>query len=516
MSIVSQILANPDRYSVQELQQSMQSGMIPGYVAIPLIQDKVQKQQRMQMAMQGQGAPGEDAPTVAEDVLQQADQSQGLPMLESNLPAEEQSYAPGGIVAFEHGGQIPRYANRGLVEGGSRYGFQLPEVDDYSDFSSSALLGPDYEKTEEGIAALAPYANLDAVKAPKFNDDAFAAAVKRYEGLTGGLPGSKDDIGKVRELIAQRQAQAAEDAKTAKERNIIGLLANIAANPSQYSSVAIGAGTAKSLPEFAATEAAQRKQQMEDAMAGLSLTKAEREEAMANITGGMGLYKTELEEQGREYTANARLRAAQLAAAKEKNTDARAGSMVYAKAFAREKLHLPYDKLNDAQRELADAAGWQKYQETAGASLLKGQAALTGAGAQVTQAGTGAAKAGTDLADKARDNIDKSLSTNWLSPENKRIRELQKQDKANGTSTASEYVQSLYKAEYDRLSGQTPTAQPTAQPTAKPAPKSGGKKPAAVSPAKSITVNGEEAVLIGVSPDGRNIYQGKSGKQYAE
>ena len=161
MSIVSQILANPDRYSVQELQQGMQSGMIPGYVAIPLIQDKVQKQQRMQMAMQGQGAPGEDAPTVAEDVLQQADQSQGLPMLESNLPAEEHSYAPGGIVAFEHGGPVKHFKVGGLDI----------DPEDYSDFSSSALLGPDYEKTEEGIAALAPYANLDAVKAPKFSDD---------------------------------------------------------------------------------------------------------------------------------------------------------------------------------------------------------------------------------------------------------------------------------------------------------------------------------------------------------
>ena len=306
MSIVSQILANPDRYSVQELQQGMQSGMIPGYVAIPLIQDKVQKQQRMQMAMQGQGAPGEDAPTVAEDVLQQADQSQGLPMLESNLPAEEQSYAPGGIVAFEHGGPVKHFKVGGLDI----------DPEDYSDFGASALLGPDYEKTEEGIAALAPYANLDAVKAPKFSDDAAMAAVERFTKITGGLPGSKEDIGKLRTLLEQRSAQAAEYAKTAKERNIIGLLANIAANPSQYSSVAIGAGTAKSLPEFAAAEAAQRKQQMEDAMAGLSLTKAEREEAMANITGGMGLYKTELEEMGREYTADARIRAARIAAGK--------------------------------------------------------------------------------------------------------------------------------------------------------------------------------------------------------
>jgi hypothetical protein len=497
MSIVSQILANPDRYSVQELQHAVQTGAVPGYVAIPIIQEKVEEEQRRQMAMQAQGAPVEEGPTVADDIMQQADQSQGLLTLASNLPDEEHSYAPGGIVAFEHGGPVKHFKVGGLDI----------NPDDYSEFGAPALLGPDYEKTEEGIAALTPYANLDAVKAPKFNDDAFAAAVKRYAGLTGGLPGSKDDIGKVRELIAQRQAQAAEDAKTAKERNVVNLLANIAANPSQYSSVAIGSGTAKSLPEFSAAEAAQRKQQMEDAMANLSLTRAEREEAMANITGGMGLYKTELEEQGREYTANQRLRAAQLAAAKEKNTDARAGAMVYAKAFARNNFKTPYEKLDDAQRELADAAGWQKYQETAGASLLKGQAATTGAGAQVTQADVAGKKAGTELADKVVDNVDKRIASDYR--EAAKIAKLRAADTKNGTTTAKDYMQRLYNEEEARLRA-------VAQPAAKPAPKSGGKKPAAVSPAKSITVNGEEAVLIGTSPDGRNIYQGKSGKQYAE
>jgi hypothetical protein len=342
MSIVSQILANPDRYSVQELQQGMQSGMIPGYVAIPLIQDKVKKQQRMQMAMQGQGAPGEDAPTVAEDVLQQADQSQGLPMLESNLPAEEQSYAPGGIVAFEHGGPVKHFKVGGLDI----------DPEDYASFGARELLGQDYVDTSKGIAALEPYANLDDDTNPS---GGLADEVRRNMAVMrqfyGEAPSSKEDIGKLRTLLEQRSAQAAEDAKTAKERNIIGLLANIAANPSQYSSVAIGSGTAKSLPEFAAAEAAQRKQQMDDAMAGLSLTKAEREEALAGLPGALQLTGYGADTEAKKAAARAKVAIARINANKERYGGFDIQAMTArANAMAFEQFDKPLDQLGPKEK----------------------------------------------------------------------------------------------------------------------------------------------------------------------
>jgi hypothetical protein len=66
----------------------------------------------MQQGAQGQQAP---QPPIAQQVMQQAaqtDQSQGLEALPSNLPQE---YAGGGIIAFEEGGEVERYQNTGLV-----------------------------------------------------------------------------------------------------------------------------------------------------------------------------------------------------------------------------------------------------------------------------------------------------------------------------------------------------------------------------------------------------------------
>lgn len=109
--IVQKILSNPGKYSVQELQSAMQTGSLPAYVAIPLIQQKTQEQQRMQLSQQAQGAPQEGQPTVADSVMQQA-MTGGIEQLPSNLPSE--GFAGGGIVAF-NGGGYPR-AKRELSE----------------------------------------------------------------------------------------------------------------------------------------------------------------------------------------------------------------------------------------------------------------------------------------------------------------------------------------------------------------------------------------------------------------
>ena len=102
-----------------------------------------------------------------------------------------------------------------------------------------------------------------------------------------------------------------------------------------------------------------------------------------------------------------------------------------------------------------------------GMNILLG---LRGAAAQ--RAATQAEVAGTNLYDKARDNVDKSLSENYNSPENKEIRRLQKEDKKNGTNTASAYKESLYRKEEQRMRGgqQTQSAPPSG---------GGGSKPSA-------------------------------------
>lgn len=102
----------------QRLVAEIQSGRVPAYVGVPLVQDLTQRltQAKAQMAQQvaGMGVPQapQGAP-IAQQVMQQA-QPAGVEALPSNLPT---SYAPGGLVAFEEGGQVERYQNTGLVGG---------------------------------------------------------------------------------------------------------------------------------------------------------------------------------------------------------------------------------------------------------------------------------------------------------------------------------------------------------------------------------------------------------------
>jgi Transglycosylase SLT domain len=95
---------HPDQIKAlqQQITKSIQDGAVPSYAAIPLVQeltDRLQKAQAMQQAPAAQ-TQGIQQPPIAEQVLAQA---QGLDRLPSNLPAEAQAYAAGGIVAFAGG-----------------------------------------------------------------------------------------------------------------------------------------------------------------------------------------------------------------------------------------------------------------------------------------------------------------------------------------------------------------------------------------------------------------------------
>ena len=95
-------MAMAEKLSVQQLQQAIQSGSLPAYIGIPLIEQKNKEKSQMAAAQQGQQKP----PSVAASILQQAEQQeqqeQGISQLPSNLPIEgmPQGMAEGGIVAF--------------------------------------------------------------------------------------------------------------------------------------------------------------------------------------------------------------------------------------------------------------------------------------------------------------------------------------------------------------------------------------------------------------------------------
>jgi hypothetical protein len=127
MAAMAKSAKNPEQ--IQAIQKSLiagvQSGAIKPYVGIPLIQELTNKiaeaKAKMAQAVTGAGMQqpqqGQQAPQqpIAQQIMAQAsqmDQSRGVETLASNLP---ESYAGGGIIAFEDGGKVERYQNTGYT-----------------------------------------------------------------------------------------------------------------------------------------------------------------------------------------------------------------------------------------------------------------------------------------------------------------------------------------------------------------------------------------------------------------
>lgn len=123
MAAMAKGARNPEQ--IQAIQKSLiagvQSGAIKSYVGIPLIQELTNKllevKAKMAQAVTGAGMqqPQQGGAPIAQQVMAQAaqaDQSQGVEALASNLP---ESYAGGGIIAFEGGGKVERYQNTGFT-----------------------------------------------------------------------------------------------------------------------------------------------------------------------------------------------------------------------------------------------------------------------------------------------------------------------------------------------------------------------------------------------------------------
>jgi hypothetical protein len=118
MAAMAKRAKNPEQ--IQAIQKSLiagvQSGAIKPYVGIPLIQELTNKiaeaKAKMAQAVTGAGMPQppQGGAPIAEQVMAQA--GRGVETLSSNLP---ESYAGGGIIAFEDGGQVERYQNTGYT-----------------------------------------------------------------------------------------------------------------------------------------------------------------------------------------------------------------------------------------------------------------------------------------------------------------------------------------------------------------------------------------------------------------
>jgi hypothetical protein len=106
-------IAMADRMSVDQLKEALQNKTLPAYIAIPLIEEKMNMQDRMRNSAAMQQP---QQPPIADRVMQRAETA-GIDRLPTNL-APAQGMAGGGIVAFEGGGDVQepiRFQNEGLV-----------------------------------------------------------------------------------------------------------------------------------------------------------------------------------------------------------------------------------------------------------------------------------------------------------------------------------------------------------------------------------------------------------------
>ena len=87
-------MADAEKLSIPQLQKSIQDGIIPAYVGVPLLQDKMRQEKAKAVPQQ----PAQ--PPIAQQVMAEAAQH-GIDSAPSNLPV---GMAGGGIVAFDDGG----------------------------------------------------------------------------------------------------------------------------------------------------------------------------------------------------------------------------------------------------------------------------------------------------------------------------------------------------------------------------------------------------------------------------
>jgi hypothetical protein len=125
-----------EKLSIPQLKKSIQDGTIPSFIGIPLLNEKVSNAQKAKMSAQ---QPPQQQPTIADQVMQQAQATAGIPALPTNL-SDEGSYANGGIVAFAGGGPS-------MADMASQY--LGDEDDDEMDYVRALLAGLGEEEMPE-------------------------------------------------------------------------------------------------------------------------------------------------------------------------------------------------------------------------------------------------------------------------------------------------------------------------------------------------------------------------------
>jgi len=154
-----------ENYNPQMLQQSVQNGVIPQSLGTALSQDYSNQQQ----------------------AVQAMPQSQGVTALPSNLPVE--GMAQGGIIAFDDGGKVERFASKGAVKARNPSGWDYEPV------------APDYTQADAMIeAAKAAPLDLEGVATQRTTEegkrgiaDIYTPMMAKLKEKQAGLEGKRND-----------------------------------------------------------------------------------------------------------------------------------------------------------------------------------------------------------------------------------------------------------------------------------------------------------------------------------
>jgi hypothetical protein len=419
MSIAQSILANPGKYSLEQLKQGVEDGVIPAYIGVPIIQEMLQNQSR------GKAMGQEQMPPVMDQIMAQADQ--GLEALPSNLPQE---YAGGGIIAFQNGGQTQapmRFVNQGLV--------------------------PEYPDEQAGGEILKRM--LDAQLSPEqMTNDKVQSYVDRYKRL---MP-EKDP-----RMIAYEASltKSPEELEARKSQDINMALAQLGLGLMGSKARTLAGGISEAaqpvLPSVQAALLARRTAEDTALKNRADLARADRTENIAALTGGVGMYEKE-QERSSELAKEMAKREAMATAAPTK-TDAE-----FLKNHYVLQKEDPNNKKSDAQIKQDAFDALYKYKALAQLQVASGQQAVQTAGQTLSAQVQTAGQENSALINAASQFNGLKLTD----PIKREYRDLAKQDQINKAAGNPTNLAATYRAEQINLMAGRPTI--AAPPIAPPAP----------------------------------------------
>jgi uncharacterized protein YukE len=250
-------VAQAEKLSIQQLEEALENRTIPAYIGIPLLEEKVQLEQRMKMAQAGQMPPPQM--TIADQVMGQAQElSGGIDQVPMNFAPE---MAGGGIVAFDDGGQVQRFQNQGFV------GDMTEEERQAQDLGIAPYMPPEAPPMPNQGLATRGFEPLDPTKILEQTETLYSGLYGK--GTGAAAPGDKmgyvqkaEDFFKAAgvnlDMAAQQAAEIAaekealgKDREEAKNMRIVeaGLAIMAGTSPNAFEN--IGKGATKAMQGFA-------------------------------------------------------------------------------------------------------------------------------------------------------------------------------------------------------------------------------------------------------------------------